>query len=717
MKTGKSLKKVRFYTLMILFLGIISQFIFAENQQIKNIPKLSRAPKIDGVLEGDIWEAESLKIEGFLQLSPVENGAPTEKTIAYIGYDKKNLYFAFRCYDSEPDKLRVSVTNRDNIMTDDWVVVFLDTFNEKRRAFSFMINPLGIQMDLMRIEEGGSDNMDPSWDTVFHSDGIIDEDGYIVEIAVPFKSIRFPDRDDKIWGITLGRTIARSGEVILWPPMSRSIPGLLTQAEEMIIRGEVEKGKNFELMPIFTSLKTKGAKADAQPGINFKWGISSDLTMDLTVNPDFSQIEADVPQIDFNQRFALYYPEKRPFFLEGMDVFRFPKIQMVYTRRIIDPIAGAKLTGKVGRFTYGLLSAYDTSPTENLWEVHNGGSGRENNAFFNIFRMKADVLKESYIGFSLTDKEIDGSFNRVAGIDGQFKLKKKLFFSFQAMASKSRFGEEVSDIAPAFYGDIGYYTKHLGGGLNWMSIHPEFEAASGFVNRVDYRTFGASTYAAVYPEKKYLNQVRFNLRAGRSFDYDLDVLEDEWISPSIQVRFTEFSQMNFSYRFEMEHYGGVDFSKNSFTASGNLLFLSWLPFGFNVRTGDSIFYDPDDPFLGYSNSFGIFVTLKPSKRLQIGLTFSKETFWEEGGGEQLYDFNVIRQCTTYQFTKSFSLRTIIDYNHFNKEIYGSFLVSYILKPGTVFFLGIDNNLSQNNLGKYNRDDYSVFLKFSYWHRI
>ena len=241
--------------------------------------------------------------------------------------------------------------------------------------------------------------------------------------------------------------------------------------------------------------------------------------MDLTVNPDFSQIEADVPQIDFNQRFALYYPEKRPFFLEGMEVFRFPEIQMVYTRRIIDPIAGAKLTGKVGRFTYGLLSAYDTSPIESLWEVHNGGSSQENNALFNIFRMKADVLKESYIGFSLTDKEIDGSFNRV-----------------------------------------------------------------------DYRTFGVYTYAAVYPEKKYLNQARFNLRAGRRFDYDMDVLEDEWISQSIQLRFTEFSQMNFSYRFEMEHYGGVDFIKNSFTASGELIFLSWLPFGFSVRTGDSIFY-------------------------------------------------------------------------------------------------------------------------------
>ena len=145
-------------------------------------------------------------------------------------------------------------------------------------------------------------------------------------------------------------------------------------------------------MPIFTSLKTKGKKIDLGPGMNFKWGISSDLTMDLTLNPDFSHIEADAPQIDVNQRFALYYPEKRPFFMEGMEIFRFPEIEMVYTRRIIDPLGGAKLTGKVGRFTYGLLSAYDVNPTESLWEVHNGGDTRNDNALFNIFRIfRADT--------------------------------------------------------------------------------------------------------------------------------------------------------------------------------------------------------------------------------------------------------------------------------------------------------------------------------------
>lgn len=165
----------------------------------------------------------------FVQLTPKEKGTPSEKTIAYIGYDNKNLYFAFRCYDSEPKKIRSSVTNRDNIFDDDWILIFIDTFNEKRRAYSFFLNPIGIQMDGIRTEEGGSDNTDISWDTVFYSDGKIDKEGFTIEMAIPFKSFRFPDREDKIWGISIARTIARKGEIIVWPSMSK---------EDSIVEGD-----------------------------------------------------------------------------------------------------------------------------------------------------------------------------------------------------------------------------------------------------------------------------------------------------------------------------------------------------------------------------------------------------------------------------------------------------------------------------------------------
>lgn len=703
---------------LIIICMMFSLPLTAEEKKSEwKIPELSKAPKIDGKLDNPIWEHEALKIEDFVQFTPVEKGTPTQKTVAYLGYDKNNLYIAFQCFDTEPEKIRASITQRDNIMEDDWVLVFLDAFNEKRRAYAFMLNPYGIQMDALRMEEGGSDNMDDSWDAVFYSDGKIDGQGYTVEMALPFKSIRFPDMPEKIWGLTLGRTIARNGEIVLWPPMSKSRPGLLCQEEEIRISGKVEKGNNFELMPVFTSLKTKGDKIDPQPGLNFKYGISSDITLDMTVNPDFSQIEADTPQIDVNKRFALYYPEKRPFFLEGMEIFRFPEIQMVYTRRIIDPVAGAKLTGKTGRFTYGVLSALDGNPTESLWSIQGEGSPSPDQALFNIFRVKADVFKESYLGFSLTDKEMNGNYNRVAGIDGQFKFKENFFLSFQAMGSQTRSGNRQSSLAPALFGEFGYYSRNWGGGLYWLSFHPDFAAASGFVNRVDYRSFGGSVYYQFFPEKQYLNQVRIRLRSGRRFSHNGESMEDEWVSVSSQLRFTEFSQMNIELRRDMERYGGIDFNKTSLEVNSSLLLISWLPFGVAFRTGDSIYYDQEDPFLGYSHSYGLFFTLKPSKRLRMSATFSKETFWRKWGGEQVYDFNVLRQQTTYQISKTLSLRAIVDYNHFSKKIYGSFLFSYVLKPGTVFFLGLDNNMLQNPTGRYVQDDYSVFLKFSYWLRI
>lgn len=730
LKTGdKVMKKVRTKSgiskgIGIMWVASFSLSIFllprsslSAEKEVLNIPKFSHPPKIDGVLENPTWEEEALKIENFFQLAPKEMGEPSEKTVAYIGYDKKNIYFAFRCYDSEPKKIRASVTNRDGCIDDDWIAVFLDTFNEKRRAFAFLINPLGIQIDCIRTEEGGSDNMDLSWDTVFYSNGKIGDKGYILEMAIPFKSLRFPDKEEKIWGITLGRNIPRKGEVVLWPEFTRKIPGLLTQGGEILIQGKVEKGKNLEIMPVVTSLSTNEKSANFKPGVNIKYGVSSDLTLDATLNPDFSHIEADAPQVDVNRRFALYYSEKRPFFLEGMEIFQFPEIDMVYTRRIIEPAVGAKATGKIGRFTYGILSAYDLSPTESLWEVSNGGGTGDDKALFNIFRVKTDVFKESYVGFCLADKEIDGSYNRVAGIDGTLKFQNKYFFNFQAIASKTKYGDEETGVAPSLYAETFYYSKHWTIGGYWKSIHPDFEASSGFVNRVDYRTYGGFTRFSVYPEKKFLNALSLSLNAGQRHDYFESTVQDRWGSANLYFEFNQWSQMNVTYQASTERYGGVDFNKNSLSINGNTNIIRWLPFEFYFNTSDSIFYDPDDPFLGWSNTLGCYVNFKPSKRLQMALEYSRYNFWQERGGELLINFNVIRQRTTYQISKTLSLRTIVDYNFYDKEAYGSFLVSWILRPGTVFFLGLDTNYLQNQSGNFTRTGYSIFVKFSYWWRI
>ncbi len=616
--------------LMGLTIWLILLFLSVQAEEVKTdispIPRLSHPPKIDGVLDNDLWERECLKIENFLQLSPKEKGTPSERTVAYLGYNEKSLYIAFRCFDSEASKIRASITNRDGCIDDDWVIVFLDTFNEKRRAFTFFVNPLGVQMDAVRMEEGGNDNMDTSWDAVFYSEGRVDAEGYTVEIEIPFKSLRFPDKEEKIWNVVLGRNIPRKGEVILWPDFSRSIPGLLAQGEELLIRGRVEKGRNLEVMPIATSLKREGERVDFQPGANIKYGMSSDLTLDFTLNPDFSHIEADAPQIDVNLRYALRYPEKRPFFLEGMEIFQFPEMELIYTRRIIDPLWGGKATGKIGRVTYGYLSAYDDNPTESLWNIHNGEENPKVNALFNIVRLKTDVFKESYLGFCLTDKEIDGSYNRVVGLDGQFRLKNKYFFNFQAVGSLTKFEGEKRDFAPALYADFYYYTKHWGAGVFWESIHPDFEASSGFINRTDFKAYGANTSFTLYPDKKYLNAVHFGIRVGKRDDYFGGGAQDRWSRLWLQFRFTEFNRAFLVFENAMERYEGIRFHKNQLSLELENNLVRWLPFGFYFKTGDSINYDPNDPFLGYNNVLGIFLNFKPSKRLQMGLDYSKSTF-------------------------------------------------------------------------------------------
>jgi len=687
------------------------------------IPRLSHAPKIDGVLDNPVWEEEALRIDAFVQLSPKENGVPTEKTVAYLAHDEKNLYVAFRAFDSQASKVRCSITKRDGCMEDDWVFLFIDTFNEKRRAFSFLLNPAGVQMDMMRVEEGGSDNMDDSWDTVFFSEGKIDGEGYTVEAAIPFKSLRFPNDDIKTWNIVLGRNLPRTGEIIMHPTFSRQIPGLLTQGQPFVIRGAVERSRNVEVMPFVTSLTrggetVEGRKFAFEPGANFKLGLSSNTTLDLTANPAFSQIETNEPQTDYNLRYALRYNEKRPFFLEGMEIFNSPEIETVYTRQISDPIFGAKASGKSGRFTYGLLSAYDMHPTESLWEIPDGGSATKTRAFSNIFRTKADVGSGSYIGFTMTDKELGGgNWNRLGGLDGQLRFKDRVFFNFQALASKSSAEGERTSLAPGLYGELYYTNKHWTLGGYYKAIHPEFQAALGFVNRTDYSTVGGFASYRIFPDKKYLNQVQLRLQAGRTEGYADSATQNTWIRPQVQFRLTEFNQVFVMFETGLERFAGVEFKKQMLSIESQILFISWMPLFFYFETGDSINYDPDDAFLGYSNTYGVSVVFKPSKRLQLGTDLSKQTFWRSAGGERLWDYNVVREKATYQFSKTLSFRAIVDYNFFYKEAFGSLLASWVLRPGTVFFVGFDNNYLRDELGHLIRDNYNVFVKFSYWWRL
>jgi hypothetical protein len=717
----------------ILYVFTLFSFSLENQDNYKiNLPKFHSQPKIDGKLENPSWRKAAI-IDTFTQFEPQEGASPSENTLAYIGYDKKNLYIAVRCFDSNPEAIRACLVKRDKVEGDDEVTIYIDTFNDKKRAFVFKVNPCGIQSDgiyteIRRRGRGrGYFEFDKNWDTFFLSDARIDDSGYTVELAIPFKSLRFPNTQPQTWGFQIMRTIKRKNEEIYWRPRSRDINGFLVQSGTLEINGPIDRGKNFELMPVLTGLKQSDEKFDPEAGLNLKYGISSDLIADITYNPDFSQVEADVPQVEVNQRYDIYYPEKRPFFLEGKDFYDTP-LELVYTRKIIAPQWGIKLTGKTGKTTLAFLSAFDTNPPDiTIGEEEDEEEEEEEeynpyNALVNVFRIKRDLYSESHIGFIITDKEmglsgdsLTDNYNRVFGVDGHFKFQNYYRFSFQLLSSLSKMEDLKTDFVPAMNFNFSRRARHLAFSASWTSIHPDFEASSGFFRRKNIHSLNTRVSYAFLPQNDLIISIRPSFEYRRIYDFGNTLTDEEF-------QFTGFitgwrqSHLWATVSSELERYEGINFRKKSFRANFSSEPFSWLSGRLSYSFGDAIRYE-DDPYLGYKTSLGLTLTLKPLTNLRLFYDLKSVDFYWEKGGEKDYELNIISQRINYQISRPLSLRLITDYNDYDGEVYTSLLLSYELRPGTVFYFGIDDNQERDESGIFRREGRYYFIKFSYWWRI
>ncbi|HEX8557040.1 MAG TPA: DUF5916 domain-containing protein, partial [Pyrinomonadaceae bacterium] len=345
--------------------GRVAVVLPAEKSRPVVIPKLETAPSIDGRLDDEAWKSAAL-LTDFYQTQPGDNTPASKKTEVFIGYDSKFLYAAFRAHD-DADKVRATVAKRDDIFNDDYVGIILDTYNDKRKAYEFFFNPFGVQADGIFTEAGGEDF---SVDVLMESRGALTADGYVVEVAIPFKSLRYEAGADSVWGIHLQRSIKRlNNELDSWMPLSRDASGLLNQAGHITGFEGLSGGRVLEIIPSLTlseagrrvrALPAAATAADPtlsdpgrfvndpakfDPGLTVKYGLTPTVTLDFAVNPDFAQVEADETVVTANQRFPIFFEEKRPFFLEGKEIFETP-LTPVHTRAIIDPDYAAKLTGK-----------------------------------------------------------------------------------------------------------------------------------------------------------------------------------------------------------------------------------------------------------------------------------------------------------------------------------------------------------------------------------
>jgi len=332
--------------------------------------KTTTPPAIDGKLDDDVWQ-QAPSVTGFKTFVPDYGHDMPDQTVVYYAYDRENIYFAFRCYDREPEKIKTSVTRRDNIRPDDWICINLDSFNDQQALYGFYVNPAGIQSDTRFAGNTEDDGVDLVW----HSAGNIDSEGYTIEVQIPFKSIRFANKDTVEMGVIFERKVSRRSEQGTFPPLKPERGMFFLTQMKPILYHEVKHYTLFEVLPAMTFSEKSALQqgrltsggGDYEGSLTAKYGITSDLILDGTYNPDFSQVESDAGQVDVNLRFALFFPEKRPFFTEGTENFNFagsgsgdPLFAVVHTRNIGNLLVGVKLSGKLGKKNFlASLNAID----------------------------------------------------------------------------------------------------------------------------------------------------------------------------------------------------------------------------------------------------------------------------------------------------------------------------------------------------------------------
>lgn len=527
------------------------------------IPHFESPPAIDGKLDEEIWKKAAV-FKDFFQTNPGDNIAPSKPTVAYMGYDERFLYIAFYCYD-EPDKIRATVAKRDEVFGEDNVRMWLDTYNDQRRAYVLGFNPLGVQQDGIYTEGQGADF---SVDIVMESKGMIVSDGWTLEVKIPFKSLRYTAGKGKMWGFNVARNIDRfNDEFDQWLPDDRNVSGFLVKHGKITGLENIKTERTLEVVPSITlsesgrrkrtiPLSTVQRRGGFHPifnpggvidpgrfvndpiekeiGVNLKFNITPNITLDAAVNPDFAEIEADAPVVTANQRFPIFFQEKRPFFLEGADIFQAP-LQTFYSRTIVDPDVATKLTGKIGKTTFGFLAASDNAPGNYSEDERTDPIVRrrideflDKNALFGVFRLKRDVGKENNIGFFGTARTFPKNRNFTGGFDGRIKFDEKTVSQFQVVGTHSRKNFFNPDLDRSQYrtgNGLGYYlnvdytTKNWGWFLEVLGRSRDYRADAGFTRRTNTNTIFFANRLSTEPKPK-AKIIRVDWRQFGRINYD-----------------------------------------------------------------------------------------------------------------------------------------------------------------------------------------------------
>jgi hypothetical protein len=723
----------------------------AHFQVVKAVSKI----EVDGVLDEEAWrDAPAIPLP--FEWTPGDNAPAPVRTEALVTYDLHNLYVAFRCFDPNPKKIRAHLMDRDDtdtLILDDHVSFMVDAFNDERRAFQFRVNPMGVQADANFSEQEGYEDF--SWDAIWKASAKVTDWGWAVEVAIPLGQLRFRRSDGpQTWGFEAERSWPRdTRHRVISHVRSRNVNCILCQFNKLTGFEGIAPGQNVEINPTVTASRTdemdlaeypEGAleKGDVRPenGVTAKWGVTPNIILNAAVNPDFSQVEADVAQLEVNRRFALFYPEKRPFFLEGADFFLTP-IQAVFTRTVADPVWGTKLTGKSGRTALGVFAANDTITNLIFPSNQNTLAGSlDEDALGGVFRLRRDIGRGSTLGALYTGRSGSGYYNHVAGADGFFRLDEHNSVIFQFLHSETDYPAETAlayGQDEARFGGNAVNLQYQHFSRKWIvqalyeDLSPGFRADYGFVPRVDTRQGQALVFRQFWGKPGgWFNLIRLGVMGRLIYDYE-GTMTDRGVTLGVVYQGNLDTQVNVHAVFDRTHYNGEDFD----TPYGNITFrirpFSGSEFGLEGMAGKAIDYSnsrlADVVAAGPNASFSLF------RRLNVVLSYDYERLSD--GGEMIYAANLAQTKFVWNFSVRSFVRAIVQYRDLEQNpamysfpvdsrttgLFTQFLFSYKLNPRTVLFLGYSDNslggvfdswLGPGQVG-ITRIDRTFFLKIGY----
>ena len=702
------------------------------------IRRVTEAPRLEAVLAGSAG-ADSAAVTDFRQHEPGDGLPVSERTTAYLSYDAVNLYVVFVCWD-DPAKVRANVARRDDISHDDHVMVYLDTFHDRKRAFRFAVNPFGVQQDGI-LTDGQSEDL--SFDAVWSSEGRMTDSGYVVRMAIPFRSLRFPNDSVQTWGIALGRAIRRENERSYWPHITKGRRGFVSQLGTLQGLAGISPGRNVQVNPYSVLARARildegipghVTQGDERIGADAKLILHDAYTLDATANPDFSQVETDDPQVTLNQRFEVFFPEKRPFFLENAGFFQTP-VTLLFSRRIVDPAAGLRLTGKASGWAMGAFAMNDRAP------LPSGDPDAGRDAWIGAARLQRELGKESTVGLLATDREFlqSAKADHMFSADGRWRAGKYWRVNAQLMRSESVQQDGTRSGDWGALGEVSFNSRPFDYKGIYQEFGPAFSAPLGFVNRVGFRRTEHEADYTVRLKSGPVTTLGPAVSVDAYWDHETGQLLDRDAKAQFVMQLRGHSKVLLNRHQSFELFEGTAFRPEATEAEVGSEWVKWLGLTASYIWGTAVNHNPAPgvaPSLARARQAVVKVTLHPTSQLRLDQSYNYVGL-RTSAGSRIVGETQFREKLNYQFTALFSLRAIVDWTASDADTTLSaedarqrkwgidVLFTYLAHPGTALYLGYTDRYENlqflpgppRELGPSRSPDMSVgrqfFVKASY----